>query len=91
MESHVSARVSSLMVNVKLFAGLRKFAPIENELGDFFQVDFEGNSVQDLIKKLGIKEVHVQIVMVNGERIIEFDQFLEEDDLVVMFPPIGGG
>ena len=79
------------MVNVKLYAGLRKFAPKDNDLGDFFQVDIQGKTVNDLIKKLGIREVHVQIVMVNGERIIENDHTLEEDDLVVIFPPIGGG
>ncbi|MHA2209922.1 MAG: MoaD/ThiS family protein [Candidatus Thorarchaeota archaeon] len=79
------------MVNVKLYAGLRKFAPEDNELGDFFQINMKGNTVNDLMKKLGIKEVQVQIVMVNGERIIEFDYRLEEDDLVVIFPPIGGG
>ena len=79
------------MVNVKLYAGLRKFAPDVNELGDFFQIDLQGNTVNDLIKKLGIKEAQVQIVMINGERIIEYDQALEEDDLVVIFPPIDGG
>ena len=79
------------MVNVKLYAGLRKFAPDDNELGAFFQIDLQGNTVNDLIKKLGIKEAQVQIVMINGERIIEYDQALEEDDLVVIFPPIGGG
>ena len=79
------------MVNVKLYAGLRKFAPENNELGDFFQIEMQGNTVNDLIKKLGIKEKHVQIVMINGERAIDFDETLTEDDLVVIFPPIGGG
>ena len=79
------------MVNVKLYAGLRKFAPEDNELGDFFQIEMQGNTVDDLIKKLGIREVHVQIVMINGERAIDFDETLAEDDLVVIFPPIGGG
>ena len=83
--------VSSLMVNVKLYAGLRKFAPGDNELGDFFQCEFQGSTVSDLLKTLGIKEVHVQIVMINGERAIEFSEALAEDDLVVIFPPIGGG
>ncbi|MFW9889105.1 MAG: MoaD/ThiS family protein [Candidatus Thorarchaeota archaeon] len=79
------------MVNVKLYAGLRKFAPDDNELGDFFQCDFQGNMVSDLLKALGIKEVHVQIVMINGERAIDYDTTLAENDLVVIFPPIGGG
>jgi molybdopterin synthase sulfur carrier subunit len=79
------------MVNVKLYAGLRKFAPDGNELGEFFQIDFEGNTVHELIKKMGIRDVQIQIVMVNGERVMEFDQLLKEDDLVVIFPPIGGG
>ncbi|MFX0054396.1 MAG: MoaD/ThiS family protein [Promethearchaeota archaeon] len=79
------------MVNVKLYAALRKFAPEDNELGDFFQIEMQGNTVNDLIKKLGIREVHVQIVMINGERAIDFDEILAEDDLVVIFPPIGGG
>jgi molybdopterin converting factor small subunit len=79
------------MVNVKLYAGLRKFAPDDNELGDFFQIELQGSTVSDLIKKLGIREAQVQIVMVNGERVMENDQILNEDDLVVIFPPIGGG
>ncbi|MHA2141970.1 MAG: MoaD/ThiS family protein [Candidatus Thorarchaeota archaeon] len=79
------------MVNVKLYAGLHKFAPDDNKLGDFFQIEIEGQTIHDLVKKLGIKDVQVQIVMVNGERAIEFDQVLEDDDLIVIFPPIGGG
>jgi molybdopterin converting factor small subunit len=79
------------MVNVKLYAGLRKFAPEDNELGDFFQFAFQGNTVSELINKLGIREAHVQIVMINGERAIDFNETLAEDDLVVIFPPIGGG
>ncbi len=32
-----------------------------------------------------------KIVMVNGIRISDLNINLEEDDLIVMFPPIGGG
>ncbi|MFX1441541.1 MAG: MoaD/ThiS family protein [Promethearchaeota archaeon] len=79
------------MVNVKLYAGLRKFMPSDTELGDFFQYEFQGSTVSDLLKTLGIKEVHVQNVMINGERAIDFSETLAKDDLVSIFPPIGGG
>jgi molybdopterin synthase sulfur carrier subunit len=79
------------MVNVKLYAGLRKFVPGDVELGDFFQCESQGSTVSDLLKTLGIKEVHVQNVMINGERVIDFSETLAEDDLVAIFPPIGGG
>ncbi|MFW9913165.1 MAG: MoaD/ThiS family protein [Candidatus Thorarchaeota archaeon] len=79
------------MVYVKLYAGLKKFTPKDRETQEYFQVSIEGTSVADLLKKLGIKESKIQTVMINGERIIEYDQLLTEDDLVDIFPPIGGG
>jgi molybdopterin converting factor small subunit len=79
-----------MMVNVKLYAGLKKFIPKAAEFHEYFQVNIEGNTVSDLIRKLGIKDVKIQTLMINGERIIEFDKSLEEEDLVDIFPPIGG-
>ena len=77
------------MVNVKLYAGLKKFIPKGAEFQEYFQVNIEGDTVNDLIMKLGIRDIKIQNVMINGERIIEFDQTLEEEDLVDIFPPIG--
>ena len=80
-----------MRVLVKLYANLREYAPSHTEIGEAFHVEFNGNTLQDLIRKLGFELDRAKIVMVNGNRIIDVKAVLNEDDLVVIFPPIGGG
>lgn len=80
-----------MRVDVKLYAALQKYAPEDTDVGETFSVEFDGNKVHELIETLGIEEEHASIVVVNGVQTSSLDQILESDDLVVIFPPVGGG
>jgi molybdopterin synthase sulfur carrier subunit len=80
-----------MIVQVKLYATLREYAPPNTEIGEVFKVEFNGSTLQDLIQKLGFELDRAKIVMVNGNRVVDVKTSLNEDDLVVIFPPIGGG
>ncbi len=80
-----------MQVDVKLYATLRRLAPRGLEVGEAFRVKFDGNKVSDLLQSLNIKPDQAKIVMCNGVRIAGLDQELSEGDLVVIFPPVGGG
>ena len=54
-------------------------------------MSFQLRELTELIEKLGIPEKLTLILIVNGSRISNLDHKLKPDDLVVMFPPIGGG
>lgn len=80
-----------MQVKVKLYATLREFAPPNIEIGESFSVTLDGNTIEDLIKELGFEMDRAKIVMVNGNRVVDMTTHLNDDDLVVVFPPIGGG
>ena len=80
-----------MRVSVKLYATLQEYSPTEAELGKEFSVDLAGGTVVDLLSQLGIKDEQAKIVMVNGIRIDTLSHELKENDLIVIFPPIGGG
>ncbi|MHA2602485.1 MAG: MoaD/ThiS family protein [Candidatus Thorarchaeota archaeon SMTZ1-83] len=80
-----------MRVNVKLYATLQKLAPPGTEVGEAFPVDMEGSTILQLVEQLGIEEDMARIVMVNGIRATDLSQPLQPEDLVVIFPPIGGG
>ncbi|MFX1441540.1 MAG: MoaD/ThiS family protein [Promethearchaeota archaeon] len=80
-----------MRVSVKLYATLQEYSPPETELGKEFSVDLTGRTVIELLSKLGIKDEQAKIVMVNGIRIDTLSYELKENDLIVIFPPIGGG
>ena len=79
-----------MKVKVKLYATLRRYFP-EAELGESTLVEIsEGATVSDLLKKIGIPKGETKIVLLNANK-VKLDQRLREGDLVVLFPPIGGG
>lgn len=80
-----------MKVMAKLYATLRQFAPEDNELGAAFEVEYNGETIGELIQHLGISSEQAKIVMVNGNRMTDLNFILSENDLVVLFPPIGGG
>ena len=80
-----------MKVHVKLYAILQEYAPKGTELGQSFPVNLEGNTILDLVNQLQFKEEQARIVIVNGIRVAELSYQLKEDDVVVIFPPIGGG
>jgi molybdopterin converting factor small subunit len=78
-------------VNVKLYATLRQFAPPETAIGESFRVELEQGTISEIINRLGFPSDQARIIFVNGIRTFDIEQELSEDDLVVFFPPVGGG
>jgi len=78
-------------IDVKLYATFRKFAPPETTLGESFKLDLENKTISDAIEFLKIPKEKGAIVMVNGIRITDFNHLLLENDLLVIFPVLGGG
>ncbi len=80
-----------MKVFVKLYATLRKFAPPDNELGEFFEVELNGATISDLIEQLGFTQEQARIVFVNDNQTSDLLSTLRNGDRVVIFPPVGGG
>lgn len=74
-----------MLVEVRLFAAFRKnrFDKKQMELAEL-------SSVADLLKELSIPEEQVGILLVNGDGITT-EHKLSADDVVSIFPLIGGG
>jgi molybdopterin synthase sulfur carrier subunit len=80
-----------MRVQVKLYATLREYAPPNTEIGASFIVEFDGSTLGELVQRLGFEIDRAKIVMINGNRVVDMNALVKEDDLVVIFPPIGGG
>ncbi len=80
-----------MQVFTRLYASLQRFAPAGTQLGESFTLNLTQGTLQEVISRLGIPENEASIVLVNGLRQQDLDQKLHPDDLVVIFPPIGGG
>jgi molybdopterin converting factor small subunit len=80
-----------MIVNVKLYATLRKLAPKNVQIGEAFPLRLDSPTISDVLKKLGIGEEQAKIIMVNGTRVTKIDYELHSNDTVVIFPPVGGG
>ena len=74
-----------MLVKVKLFATLRDNR--ENER--IMDLPSDAN-IKDVLKHLDIPEEDVAIVFRNG-RGVKFDNVLEDNDTLSIFPPVGGG
>jgi len=74
-----------MVVEVRLFAGFRegRFKRQAMELP-------EGACLRDVLGRLAIPEKEVSLPLVNG-RHSPFDRALADDDVVALFPAIGGG
>ncbi|RDE14502.1 MAG: molybdopterin synthase sulfur carrier subunit [Candidatus Thorarchaeota archaeon] len=78
-------------VNVKLYATLRQFAPPGTAIGESFEVELQHGRISDIIARLRFPPDQARIIFVNGVRTFDLNQKLSDDDLVVFFPPVGGG
>lgn len=74
-----------MQITVKLFANLR-----ENR-EKIMDMDVRSNTtVKEIIESLGIPLQDVAIIMING-RGTKSDAVLKSDDVLALFPPVGGG
>jgi len=60
-------------------------------MGESFKVNIDKETVLGVIEKLGIPFEKGVIVMVNSNRITDLNQKLNSEDVVVIFPLLGGG
>jgi molybdopterin converting factor small subunit len=79
-----------MLVTVKLYASLSRYAGGELS-GTPFEIEIrEGASLQELIDCLSIPVEETKVAFVNGV-VQQLDWKLEPGDQVGIFPPIGGG
>ena len=79
-----------MRVTVKLFATLVRFKEGSRAARPFDVELPESSTVRDLIDTLKIPPQETQIVFINN-LIVEPATQLHENDVVGMFPPVGGG
>lgn len=79
-----------MLVEVRLYATLRQYAPADAVSG-VFSVDVPScSNVNDLLNIIHIDLSEVHILMVNGIG-VTVEHILSEHDRVGLFPPVGGG
>ena len=77
-------------IRLKFYASLRKHLP-GTEIGEEVELEIkQGSTIKDVIDSFLITEDLVKIIFVNGIH-KKLDHILQENDLLVIFPPIGGG
>lgn len=74
-----------MRIKIKLFATLRdgRDKILDNEYP-------EGTSIRKILEHLAIEEKDVAILLLNG-RDTTLERLPEEDDIISIFPPVGGG
>lgn len=80
-----------MRVIVKLFAGLKIYAPVEGLPGTPFELELpEGSTLGDVAARLELPEEEVKICFINGLT-KELEAVLVDGDEIGLFPPVGGG
>lgn len=74
-----------MKVLVKVFATLRN-----NREKEMLMDLQDGVTPRDVVRLLDIPEDDVAIIMING-RGVKLDVPLKEEDVLALFPPVGGG
>ncbi len=74
-----------MKIVVRLFATLR-----ENREKEMTMIFTKDATPKDIIEQLNIPKEEAAIIMVNGTG-SKLDRILENNDIVSIFPPVGGG
>ncbi len=70
---------------------VRLFATFRDGRGKVLQINhYDGMDGHALIKELAITKEEVAIFLVNGHH-KKLDFVLNEEDIIALFPPVGGG
>jgi molybdopterin synthase sulfur carrier subunit len=81
------AKNNTISVRVKLFANLRKYG-----LPDAILNLPEGSTVNSIIQKYKIPKVEKNLkILINGKPHQKQSTILKDEDIISIFPPIGGG
>jgi sulfur carrier protein ThiS len=77
-------------LHILLYATLRRFLPGYDPYQGFALEVAPGDTVAQVIERLGLPGKEIALVLVNGaHRLPEFP--LRGDERVAFFPPVGGG
>ena len=79
-------------IKVKLYGTLRDRCPKGTPLGAHFPLEItSGSTVNDILEKLNITLDEAKVVIINSNIVQDYSFQLNESDLFVCFPPVGGG
>jgi len=79
-----------ILVNVKLFATLRRYYPnYDPEKGIDVKVE-EGSTIKKLIQILQLPGNEARVILINGKSKMTTD-IIEDGDQINIFTPLGGG
>lgn len=79
-----------MQVQIQLFASLASYLPADSR-GKAINLEVEpGSNIQQVLDKLQIPMDSVKLVFKNGIH-AKFEDILQENDRIGVFPPIGGG
>lgn len=79
-----------MLIEVRLYATLRRYAPLQAVAGVFSTDIPEQSTLKDLLDICGLPAEEVHILMVNGAS-GNLSQLLKAGDRVGLFPAVGGG
>jgi molybdopterin converting factor small subunit len=79
-----------MLIEVRLYATLRQYAPTTASAGMFPVQMPLGSTVGELVSVIKVDPAEIKLYMVNGAS-VEMEHVLHEGDRVGMFPPVGGG
>ncbi len=79
-----------MKIQLKLYASLRRFLP-DVDIGEPTEVEVPDQvTIANIISRFKIPLEECHIILVNGNRTTA-ETILQPDDVVVIFPPMGGG
>jgi sulfur carrier protein ThiS len=82
--------MDNINITLKLYGGLDKYIKDYNyKKGASLRFD-SNETIIDILKKLGIPKHRITLIKV-GDRIINLDYVVKNDDLIKIFSHIGGG
>jgi molybdopterin converting factor small subunit len=84
------SRMWALKVKVKLFGIFRNYLPKESEGPTFWMEIEEGDTLQEILTRLGIPEGEPK-TLVHNHRAGKREKILADGDVVAIFPPVAGG
>ncbi len=80
-----------MKVLVKVFATLRKKYPEINDMNPLVLEFEEGVTAKEIIKKLDFQISEIHLILLNGRKIKPETSISDNNGILSLFPPIGGG
>ena len=76
---------------VKVFATLRKKYPEVNDLNPLILEVKKGVSISEVLEQLGYVISEIHLFLLNGKKVDAETTINDNDSILSLFPPVGGG